>query len=206
MQWKLRFKLLKGAFKLCIQAASERIRRSTQPAAPRRLHVALEPDMKPFALLLVLIATAGELLACSFSTSPVFEPRGKLVESARGLPKLVLVSYNFVPRISGAESCDGTGFISIRLRARDNGTSLRKFGFRLGKVTEKTNAVIPTELLSADSVKNGVATVSWAWTWAESDPDGHFRWEFTIQPVSKNGSVGEALEVCVSSKGSCDES
>jgi hypothetical protein len=155
--------------------------------------------------VLVMVAVAGDVAACSFSTSRVFEPRGKLVESPHGLPKLVLVSYNFVPRISDAGSCDGTGFISLRLKSQYGGQSLKRFGFRLKKVADTSNAVIPEQILSPYNGKDGEVILSWAWTWAEANSDGHFEWKFTVQPVNINGSVGESLKVCVSSNSSCDD-
>ena len=128
-----------------------------------------------------------------------------LVESPRSLTTLELVSVNFIPRISGVSSCDGSGLMVLELKGSGEGKSLKGLGFLLKERHESSRAVIPEELLAAYSVKKGVATISWAWTWAEPEDDGKFKWEFTVQPVNKAGTVGEALELCIVQSGECNE-
>lgn len=149
--------------------------------------------------LLALIPSPG--YGCSLYMSPEFH-----IRTARHAAKPLQVGVrdvNFVPWISGSGTCDGVGFITIKLSglsARD----IKTYGvFIRAKTGVSDKEQFPSYPLAPTRTDRDGTFVTWAWTDISPDADGHVRWTLEIVPVSRSGVLAAPVSICVASDDSC---
>ena len=158
--------------------------------------------MKILLRIALVFLLPGSSLACSFAMSPEFDlaPRG---DSRPALSRVDVEDVNFVPWINHEESCDGAGFISIRL-ADFSARKAKRHGFLIRVVSGVNDEeLFPAFPLTALRIDRGSYAIYWAWTGITADPDGHVRWRLELVPVSRSGAMGTPIPLCAASDGSC---
>lgn len=151
--------------------------------------------------LLALLPIPG--YACSLYMSPEFHVRN--TKHAAKQLQVGVRDVNFVPWISGSGTCDGVGFITIKLSgpsARD----IKSYGvFIRAKNGVDDKDLFPSYPLTPTRTDRDGTYVSWAWTGISPDTDGHVRWRLEIAPVSRSGVLASPISICVASDDSCPE-
>lgn len=144
----------------------------------------------------------GTGFACSLYRSGEFHLEADKQASANP-PRVGVRDVNFVPWISGDDSCNGVGFITIELSgpaARDT----KNYGvFVQAQAGVNDVDLFPPYPLAPMRTDRGKASVSLAWTSLSRDADGHVRWRVKITSVSRAGVLGTPVSVCVASDDSC---
>ena len=102
-----------------------------------------------------LMLASVEVVACSFSGSPVFKVgRARMNASEGKAETLTLVRVNFIPAISGMGSCDGTGLITVQVRSDRGGK--RHFKQRGILVLRSRSSPMSTKTVRPASLGPGV--------------------------------------------------
>ena len=157
------------------------------------------------AVLALLLGTA-DASACSLAPfSKEFEIDRQASRSDRPLEGLTIESVNFVPWLVGGDSCDGVGWLEVRLGStRPRIKGLRQHGYLVRAVSGVNDTgFFPDYPLRFIPRERGKNTLFWGWTGITPDADGHVRWNLEIVPVSRSGVQGEGVRFCVSSDRSC---
>ena len=154
-----------------------------------------------FAMLLGLI---GEASACSLNASHEY---GFSAGTAEPEPPVdvEIKSVTFIPSMGADDSCEGVGFIVVKLTGRP-WRRLKQQGFYVRPVAGVNDpGVFPEKPLAPDKSARGHVAVSWGWVQLTPDSDGHIRWRFEVVPVSRSGVLGAPVPVCVATDESCSE-
>ncbi|MBK8284076.1 MAG: hypothetical protein IPK97_03950 [Ahniella sp.] len=155
-----------------------------------------------------LMLASVEVVACSFSGSPVFKVgRARMNASEGKAETLTLMRVNFIPAISGMGSCDGTGLITVQVRSDRGGKRhFKQRGILVSPLAENPGkAYLPAKPLKPYVDEDGAASITWAWgTPPPADKDRYWRWSFSVRTIDRSGVLGEPIEVCASTDHSCE--
>lgn len=156
----------------------------------------------------LLLSEAPMPWACSFAMSREFDVAAdphRQRASRSGPP--TIRSVDFVPVLGGGTSCDGAGLLRLE-NSLPKRESLRKAAHGFQLIPEsgmRQPDLLPRFPLSPIRVRRGKATLQWAWTSTEPDPDGHYRWTIRVVSFDREGSMSEPAVLCVATDGSCAE-